>query len=112
MNAIYIVASRTRRLYTGVTSNLRKRVWQHKNKVFDGFTSKYNIDRLVYCELYDDMRVAINREKQLKRWRREKKVALIERLNPCWIDLAEAWFTPLQNPHPVPIPKIRHPDRS
>jgi putative endonuclease len=92
MNAIYIVASQTRRLYVGVTSNLTKRVWQHKTKAFDGFTSQYNINRLVYFENYDDMRVAINREKQLKRWRREKKLALIERLNPCWIDLAEDWY--------------------
>ncbi|HYG98344.1 MAG TPA: GIY-YIG nuclease family protein [Terriglobales bacterium] len=92
MNAIYIVASRTRRLYIGVTSNLNRRVWQHKTKAFDGFTSQYNIDRLVYFENYDDMRVAINREKQLKRWRRDKKLALIERLNPCWIDLAEDWY--------------------
>jgi len=75
-----------------VTSNLNRRVWQHKTKAFDGFTSQYNIDRLVYFENYDDMRVAINREKQLKRWRRDKKLALIERLNPCWIDLAEDWY--------------------
>jgi putative endonuclease len=92
MKAVYILASRTRRLYTGVTGHLLKRVWQHKHKVFDGFTSDYNIDRLVYFESYDDMRVAINREKQLKRWRREKKLALIDRLNPCWIDLAEEWY--------------------
>lgn len=92
MNAIYILASRSRTLYVGVTSNLHKRVWQHKNKVFDGFTSKYNIVRLVYFENYDDMRVAINREKQLKRWSRKKKLFLIEKLNPTWIDLSEEWY--------------------
>ncbi len=92
MNAIYILASRSRTLYVGVTSKLHKRVWQHKDKVFDGFTAKYNIDRLVYFENYDDMRVAINREKQLKRWSRKKKLFLIEKLNPTWIDLAEEWY--------------------
>ncbi len=92
MNAIYILASRSRTLYVGVTSKLHKRVWQHKNKVFDGFTAKYNIDRLVYFENYDDMCVAINREKQLKRWSRKKKLFLIEKLNPTWIDLAEEWY--------------------
>ena len=75
-------------LYIGVTSNLQKRVWEHKNKVVDGFTKKYNINRLVYYELTDSIETAINREKQLKRWHREWKINLIKEMNPEFRDLS------------------------
>ncbi len=84
---VYITASFSRVLYVGMTDNLCRRVYEHKHKVFKGFTSRYNVDRLVYYEETNDVWVAINREKQLKRWRREKKIALIESINPAWEDL-------------------------
>lgn len=97
---VYIMQSASRRaLYIGMTSNLRKRVWQHKNHRFEGFTNDYNCTRLVCWESFDDVVNAINREKQLKRWRREKKVWLIERKNPDWKDLAADWYQPeIQGP--------------
>jgi putative endonuclease len=88
---VYIVASRSRRIYIGVTSDLVRRVDEHKRKVGSSFAAKYNMDRLVYYEQYGDIRDAIEREKQLKKWRREKKVGLIERENPEWRDLTEDW---------------------
>lgn len=88
----YIVASRSHTLYIGVTGNLQKRVFQHKWKEHDGFTEHYNCDRRVWFETYQDIRDAIAREKQLKRWRREKKIALIERTNPAWVDLSRDWY--------------------
>jgi putative endonuclease len=88
----YILASKTRRLYVGVTSDLSVRVWQHKNKALDGFTAKYNVDRLVYFEEFPTPEEAIAREKQLKGWRREKKIALIESENRGWADLSEGWW--------------------
>ncbi len=75
-------------LYIGVTSNLQKRVWEHKNKVVAGFTKKYNINRLVYYELTDSIEAAINREKQLKRWHRDWKINLIKEMNPEFRDLS------------------------
>ena len=93
---VYIMASRSSTLYIGVTSNLQRRVAQHKNLAFDGFTAQYNIDRLVYFERFNCIHNAISREKQLKRWRREKKIALIKSKNPTWIDLSEDWGKPLQ----------------
>ena len=90
---MYIMQSASRRaLYIGMTNNLHKRVWQHKNHTFEGFSDDYNAVRLVYWESFDDVRNAINREKQLKRWRREKKQWLIERFNPQWRDLAADWY--------------------
>ena len=74
-------------LYIGVTNNLARRVWEHKNKVIKGFTSKYGLDRLVYYEIYEDEITAIAREKTLKDWKREWKFALIEKNNPGWEDL-------------------------
>lgn len=88
----YIMASRSRTLYCGVTSKLRNRVWQHKNGWFPGFTSHYKINRLVHFERYSDIRSAIDREKQVKRWSRAKKIALINSENPTWLDLAEHWY--------------------
>lgn len=92
----YIVASRTHVLYIGVTGAIERRMLQHKNKSFDGFTADYNCNRLVWFERYGDPRAAIAREKQLKGWRRAKKLALIEKMNPTWIDLSEGWGKPLQ----------------
>src|SRR5258708_35219857 len=80
-----IMSSRSRTLYVGVTGNLRKRVFEHKWREHDGFTERYNCDRLVWFERYQDAAKAIAREKQLKRWRREKKIAMIESVNPAWI---------------------------
>jgi putative endonuclease len=79
----------SRRLYVGVTNNLLLRVRQHKSQSIDGFTSRYNLTQLVYYEQFDDIRDAIAREKQIKGWARAKKLALIESLNPDWIDLAD-----------------------
>ena len=90
---VYMVQSASRHtLYIGMTSNLRKRIWEHKNHIREGFTDDYNCTRLVYWESFDDVVNAINREKQLKRWRREKKEWLIVRKNPHWEDLAVDWF--------------------
>ena len=85
---VYIMASYSRVLYTGVTNDLCRRVYQHKNKVYDGFTSKYNVNQLVYYDLTNDVTAAIEREKQIKGWRRDKKIALVEGINPKWIDLS------------------------
>lgn len=86
--AIYILASqRNGTLYIGVTSNVVQRIWQHKNKQVVGFTEKYNVHILVYVELFEDMLSAITREKQLKKWKRAWKLALIEEHNPTWADL-------------------------
>ena len=85
---IYIMASASGVLYTGVTSQLEARVAQHKQKLFPGFSAQYNTTNLVYFERFSDVHNAIAREKQLKRWRREKKVFLIERANPTWRDLS------------------------
>ncbi len=86
--AVYLLTNKPNgTLYTGVTSNLPKRIWQHRNKVTQGFTAKYNLTRLVYYELYDDMIQAIEREKQIKAGSRRAKVRLIERENPDWRDL-------------------------
>ena len=88
---VYIVGSSTGTLYIGMTHNLDRRVLEHKSGEFEGFASKYGCNRLVYFESFDDVRNAIDREKQLKGWRRQKKIALIEALNPRWQDLAEKW---------------------
>ena len=92
---VYILASKSRRLYIGVTNNLERRIWEHKNKVVEGFTKQYHVDRLVYFADTTDVRSAIEREKQLKAWRREKKIALIEIANPAWDDLSTEWANPL-----------------
>jgi putative endonuclease len=89
---VYIMASRSRVLYTGMTSDLQRRVYQHKQRLLPGFTSRYNVTRLVYFEETMDVREAIAREKQIKGWLRQKKVALIEDINPMWNDLSEGLF--------------------
>jgi putative endonuclease len=89
--AVYILASkRNGTLYIGVTSDLQKRSWEHKNDLFDGFTKKYGVHQLVYYELHDNMVSAITREKQLKKWSRAWKLELIEQGNPDWKDLWQA----------------------
>ncbi len=88
----YIMANRSRTLYTGVTNHITRRVWEHREGLVPGFTKRYRIHRLVWCEATRDVRRAIQREKEIKAWRREKKVKLIEAQNPTWVDLAEPWF--------------------
>jgi putative endonuclease len=89
---VYIMTSPGGALYTGVTDDLKRRVYQHKNKLIDGFTKKYNITRLAYYEETGDTKAAIAREKQIKGWLRKRKIALIESLNPKWQDLSEGWY--------------------
>ena len=79
-------------LYTGITNNLERRIFEHKQHLVEGFTKKYNITKLVYYEKTNDVREAIAREKQIKGWLRQKKVDLIESLNPEWKDLSADWF--------------------
>ena len=89
---IYIMTNKSHTLHTGVTNNLMRRVYEHKNKLIEGFTSKYNIHILVYYESTSNVHAALAREKQIKGWLRSKKIALIESMNPEWKDLAEEWF--------------------
>ena len=89
---VYIMVSLTGTLYTGMTNDLQRWVYQHKNKLVDGFTKKYNVTRLAYYEETTDVKVAIAREKQIKGWRRSKKIELIKSVNPKWEDLSEGWF--------------------
>lgn len=87
---IYILTNRPHgTLYIGVTNNLFRRILEHKNKINKGFTSKYGLDKLVYYEIYDDIGVAITREKQLKFWKRHWKIKLINEFNPQWKDLSD-----------------------
>lgn len=88
---VYIMSNHSRTLYTGMTNDLKRRVWQHKEKRIEGFTKQYNITKLVFYESTNDVHVAIAREKQIKGWLRAKKIALIESMNPEWKDLAEGW---------------------
>jgi putative endonuclease len=92
---VYILASRSGTLYIGFTNSLDRRTLEHKSGEWEGFASKYHCNRLVYYECYDDVHKAIAREKQLKGWRREKKIALIESRNPRWVDLAEKLGAPM-----------------
>ncbi|MFQ5864225.1 MAG: GIY-YIG nuclease family protein [bacterium] len=86
---VYVLSSISKVLYIGVTNDLKRRVWEHKIELMGGFTKKYRIKKLVYYETYNDVNTAIEREKQIKKWRREKKIALIESVNPSWKDLYE-----------------------
>jgi putative endonuclease len=88
----YIVASRSHTLYIGMTGNLLKRVFEHKQRTHEGFSAKYNCNRLVWFERFAGPRIAIAREKQLKGWVRAKKITLIEESNPTWNDLSEGWY--------------------
>ena len=88
----YMMASRSRTLYIGVTGDLLKRVFEHKWQEHAGFTTHYNCDRLVWFERHQYVQKAIAREKELKGWRRSRKIALIEAVNPTWEDLAAEWY--------------------
>ena len=90
---VYIITNRSKTLYIGVTNNLERRIWEHKHHHGSVFASRYKLDRLVYWESFDDVRTAIDREKQIKGWLRIKKIALIVSRNPTWNDLSEEWFT-------------------
>ncbi len=95
--SVYIVTNRHHTvLYTGVTNNLVRRVFEHKVKRNPGFTAKYNCNELIYFEEFSDIRVAIHREKQLKRYLREWKINLIEKMNPEWKDLSDGWYDPCE----------------
>jgi len=102
---VYIVASRSHNLYTGVTNNLKRRITQHREGLVPGFTKRYRIHRLVHYEVFGYIRDAIAREKQIKAWSRQKKIALIQTNNPAWIDLADALF--LAPKKQIPRPKTR-----
>ena len=87
---VYILTNKRHTVfYTGITNNLERRVWEHKQKIIQGFTKKYNIEKLVYFEVFEDVLEAIRREKQIKDWVRRRKIALIEKMNPEWKDLSE-----------------------
>jgi putative endonuclease len=88
---VYILSSKTKRLYIGVTNNLELRVTQHKRHEVEGFTSRYDIDQFVHYEETDDVYAAISREKQLKGWLRIRKIQLVQDMNPDWEDLAADW---------------------
>jgi putative endonuclease len=95
---VYIMSNKSRRLYIGVTSKLHKRVYEHKHKLIEGFTARYCFDMLVYLETFSTIQSAITREKQLKGWRRSKKLALILAKNPLWADLSDGWYPHDQQP--------------
>jgi putative endonuclease len=95
---VYIMTNRSKTLYTGVTNDIERRMYEHKQKLVDGFTKRYNLTKLVYYESTDDVRSAIRREKQIKGWLRRKKVALIESMNPLWRDLSNGWYEKQPDP--------------
>lgn len=88
---VYLLASRSGVLYTGVTNNLERRLWEHRNSEQPGFTRRYNVNRLVWFEAAPDVQAAIAREKQIKGWKRYRKLALVEEANPTWGDLSADW---------------------
>jgi len=90
---VYILASYSGTLYIGVTGNLRRRIWQHKQHEIEGFTAQYGVERLLYFEACREVLDAIAREKQLKGWTRAKKIALFEKRNPKWEDLSRDWYS-------------------
>ena len=89
---VYILSSQRRLLYIGMTSNIEQRIFQHKIHAFPGFTATYNVTNLVYFERHGDVMTAIRREKDMKAWRREEKIKLIEAANPKWKDLSYGWY--------------------
>ena len=95
---VYILASLSRTLYTGVTNNIERRMYEHRNKLTPGFATSYRINRLVYFEVVYGAMNAIRREKQIKAWTREKRMALIESTNAGWLDLARDWFQETLSP--------------
>ncbi len=109
---VYIMTNKTRTLYTGVTIDLMRRVYEHKHKLIPGFTARYNIARLVYFEETSDIYAAIRREKQIKGWLRSKKIALIESVNPQWKDLSDPWFATISDGHSAHPSHRCHSERS
>jgi putative endonuclease len=103
---VYIMASRSLTLYTGVTGSVYRRVLQHKAEEIEGFTKKYHITRLVYYETFKYVNAAIARAKQIKAWTRAKRVALIKTMNPAWQDIAEGWGTQVE----LQIPRFARDD--
>ena len=101
---VYIMSSKSRRIYTGVTNNIERRAAQHKGGQIKGFTQRYKINRLVYYEVFQYVGRAIRREKEIKGWDRAKRVALIEGENPTWDDLADDWGKPIDVRRPVVVP--------
>ncbi len=89
---VYILSSKAGVLYVGVSNDIKRRVYEHKRHLVEGFTDKYEVDRLVYFETKRSPTSAIKREKQIKAWRREKKVKLIDSINPDWEDLSRDWY--------------------
>lgn len=89
---VYILTNRSRTLYVGVTNNIKRRIWEHKQGEVQGFSRRYHVDSLVYVEVFGEVYAAIAREKQIKRWRREKKLRLVARANPEWHDLSDGWY--------------------
>lgn len=89
---VYMMTNHSGTLYTGVTNDLERRVYEHKRKLVEGFTKRYNLTRLVYYEPTNNVEGAIRREKQIKGWLRRKKLALIQSMNPEWRDLSEGWY--------------------
>ena len=104
---VYIMTNQSKMLYTGVTNNLLRRVYEHKKKLVPGFTRRYNITRLVYFEATHDVRAAIRREKHIKGWLRATKVALIKLANPKLDDLSAEWF-----PEKGPVAELNNPKRN
>jgi putative endonuclease len=99
---VYILASKSRVLYVGVTADLLRRMWEHRTGALPGFTRRYGVNQLVYYEATDDPAGAIRRENHIKGWARVKKVAMIESTNPEWSDLAERWFVDVSSDDPSP----------
>ena len=100
---VYIMSSKSRRIYTGVTNNIERRVRQHKAGEIEGFTQRYKINRLVFYQRFQYVGNAIRREKEIKGWDRAKRVALIERENPTWDDLADDWGKPIELLTPIAV---------
>lgn len=104
---VYIMTNKSGTLYTGVTSNLERRTWEHKQASEDGFTKRYAIGRLVYYEVLPTALDAIAREKQIKSWRRSKKIDLIRSMNPRWMDFASDWYEEQNAGGEGPDPSLR-----
>jgi putative endonuclease len=105
---VYIMASRSLTFYTGVTGDIYNRALQHRAGEIEGFTKKYNVNRLVYYETFKYVNTALAREKQIKAWTRAKRVALIKTMNPTWQDLTEGWGEPAK----LQIPRVARDDNS
>ena len=108
---VYILSSKSRRIYTGVTNNITRRVALHKAAEIKGFTQQYKVNRLVYFEVFQYVGNAIRREKEIKHWIRARRVALIERDNPTWDDLAADWGKPIELLKPAVAPPQADPPR-